>query len=127
MELTQEQIAEFDETGYLFVPEAFSTREVAVLNREVPGIFAQEREEVWRETDGKAVRTAFAAHTYNEAFRRLGAHPRLIEPVQQLLGGDVYIHQYKINGKEAFDATSGNGTRITAPGRATTSCPRPGP
>ena len=103
MELTQEQIAEFDETGYLFVPEAFSTREVAVLNREVPGIFAQEREEVWRETDGKAVRTAFAAHTYNEAFRRLGAHPRLIEPVQQLLGGDVYIHQYKINGKEAFD------------------------
>ena len=27
-----------------------------------------------------APRTAFAAHTYNEAFRLLGAHPRLIEP-----------------------------------------------
>ena len=61
------------------------------------------REEVWREKDGEAVRTAFAAHTYNEAFNRLGRHPRLIEPVMQLLDGPVYMHQYKINGKAAFN------------------------
>jgi hypothetical protein len=63
---------------------------------------AYQRDVVWREKDGKAVRTAFAAHTYNEAFGRLGCHPRLIGPVMQLLGGPVYIHQYKINGKAAF-------------------------
>jgi ectoine hydroxylase len=103
MKLSEEQIAAFDEQGYLFLPNVFDAAEVAVLRDEVPAIFAQEREEVWREKDGKAVRTAFAAHTYNEAFRRLAAHPRMIAPVMRLLGGPVYVHQFKINGKEAFD------------------------
>ncbi|HSR72641.1 MAG TPA: phytanoyl-CoA dioxygenase family protein [Kiloniellales bacterium] len=103
MQLTESQVARFEREGYLFLPETFTPREIAVLKAAVPRIFEQERPEVWREKDGKAVRTAFAAHTYDEAFRRLGAHPRLIEPVVQLLGGPVYIHQFKINGKEAFD------------------------
>ena len=50
----------------------------------------------------KTARTAFAAHYYNEAFRRLGCHPRLIQPVEQLLDGQVYMHQYKVNAKAAF-------------------------
>ena len=49
------------------------------------------------------LRTAFAAHTYNDTFAKLARHPRLVEPAQQLLGGDVYIHQFKVNGKAAFD------------------------
>jgi len=61
-----------------------------------------QREEVWREASGVA-RTAFAAHTYDEAHGCLGRHPRLIEPVMQILGGPVYMHQYKINAKAAFD------------------------
>jgi ectoine hydroxylase len=56
-----------------------------------------------REKGSEAVRTNFAAHTYNDAYRRLGRHPRLIEPARQILGDDVYIHQFKINGKAAFD------------------------
>jgi ectoine hydroxylase len=103
MRLTDEQLQHFESEGYLFLPGVFNDAEIGVLRAEIPGIFAQEREEVWREKDGKAVRTAFAAHHYNEAFRRLGAHPRMIEPVMQILDGPVYIHQYKINGKEAFD------------------------
>ncbi len=103
MKLSERQLAEFETEGYLFLPGVFSSAEVGVLVGEVPGIFAQERDEVWRETGGKAVRTAFAAHTYNEAFRRLGRHPRLVEPVRQILDGPVYMHQFKINGKEAFD------------------------
>ena len=50
-----------------------------------------------------ASRTAFAAQNYSEPFRRLGRHPRLVAPVQQLLGGDIYMHQFKINAKAAFD------------------------
>ncbi len=103
MALNRKQIEAFETEGFIFLPRLFSPTEIAVLNAEIPEIFAQEREEVWREKDGKAVRTAFAAHTYNEAFGRLGRHPRMIEPVQQILGGDVYMHQFKINGKEAFD------------------------
>ena len=56
-----------------------------------------------REKTGDVVRTAFAVHTYNAVFARLVRHPRMIEPVDQMLGGPVYIHQFKINGKAAFD------------------------
>ncbi len=102
MQLTDAQIAEFNELGYLFLPEQFTGEEIAPLRAEADRIFALDRQEVWRETSGVA-RTAFAAHTYSEAFRRLGMHPRLVLPVMQLLDGRVYMHQYKVNAKAAFD------------------------
>lgn len=102
MRLLKKQIDRFEEEGYLFLPEVFTRHEAALLKREAERIYALDREEVWRESSG-AARTAFAAHTYNEGFRRLGRHPRLIEPVMQLLGGPVYMHQFKVNAKAAFD------------------------
>jgi ectoine hydroxylase len=101
MELTPSQIAQFDEDGWLFLPELFTSEEVALLRREAEAIYAEQRPEVWREKSG-APRTAFAAHHYNEAFRLLGAHPRMIAPVEQIFGEPVYMHQYKINAKSAF-------------------------
>ena len=103
MKLTKDQLSHFETEGWLLLTNRFSQTEIDVLKSELPKIFAMRREEVWREKDGEAVRTAFAAHTYNEAFNRLGRHPRLIEPVMQLLDGPVYMHQYKINGKAAFN------------------------
>lgn len=102
MKLDQGQIDRFHKEGYLFLPQAFTADEVGVLRRRADTIFRMDREEVWREKSGVA-RTAFAAHTYDEGFRRLGAHPRLVEPVMQLLDGPVYMHQFKINAKAAFD------------------------
>ena len=102
MRITDAQIEQFNRDGYLFLPECFTREEAAVLRREADAIYAMDRKEVWRESSGVA-RTAFAAHTYIDAHRRLGAHPRLVEPVQQLLDGPVYMHQYKINAKAAFD------------------------
>jgi len=102
MKLGADDLARFDEQGYLFFPAHFSSNEAAVLKQAGDEVYALEREEVWRESSGVA-RTAFAAHTYNEAHRRLGRHPRLIDPVMQVLGGPVYMHQYKINAKAAFD------------------------
>ena len=102
MKLTDTQLAEFDDLGYLFLPDCFQREETDLLRREAERVYALDREEVWRESSG-VPRTAFAAHTYNEAFSSLGAHPRLIGPVKQILGGDVYMHQYKVNAKAAFD------------------------
>jgi ectoine hydroxylase len=102
MKLTAQQIKQFDDDGYLFLPDCFSPAEVAALRSEAEGIYDTERPEVWREKSG-APRTAFAAHTYNEAFRLLGAHPRLIKPVEQLFGEQLYMHQFKINAKAKFD------------------------
>ncbi len=103
MHLTKEQIAQFDERGYLFFPGLFSAEETKVLTDAVPALYA--RREVWnvREKGKDAVRTNFAAHLYSEPFARLARHPRMVGPVEDLFGEKVYMHQFKINGKAAFD------------------------
>jgi ectoine hydroxylase len=101
MKLTPQQMEQFHTEGWLLLPELFTPEEVDLLRREAINIYKEQRPEVWREKSG-APRTAFAAHKYNEAFRLLGAHPRMIEPVEQVFGEKVYMHQYKINAKSSF-------------------------
>jgi ectoine hydroxylase len=103
MQLSGQQLDEFWRDGYLFFPNLFSADEVRVLRDEVPKIYAEYRPEIVREKDGVTPRTSFAAHTYNAAFAALGRHPRLIAPVMQVFGESLYMHQFKINGKMAFD------------------------
>ena len=103
MKLTDSQRQQFQRDGYLFFPSLFTPAEVAVLTEAVPGLYA--RREVYnvREKGSDAVRTNFAAHLYSEPYARLARHPRMIEPVADLLGEAVYMHQFKINGKMAFE------------------------
>jgi ectoine hydroxylase len=103
MKLTPEQLTQFDRDGYLFFPSLFSPTEIKNLTDEVPALFAQRRPENVREKDSDAVRTNFAAHMYSYVFAKLARHPRMVEPIRQLFGEDVYMHQFKINGKVAFD------------------------
>jgi len=103
MKLTPDQLAAFDRDGYLFFPCLFSPAETAVLVDEVPGLYAQMRPENVREKGSDAVRTNFAAHMYSAPYARLARHPRMIDPVMQMFGEPVYMHQFKINGKMAFD------------------------
>jgi ectoine hydroxylase len=99
--LTPQQVRQFQDEGYLFLPDTFRDEEIAVLRDEAELIYRQDRPEIWREKSG-APRTAFAAHLFNEAFSLLGRHPRMIRPVEQLFGEQVYMHQYKINAKASF-------------------------
>jgi len=103
MKLTPAQLAAFESDGYLFFPSLFSSPEIEVLLDEVPRLYAQQRPENVREKGSDAVRTNFAAHLYSEPFARLARHPRMVEPVMDLFGEEVYMHQFKINGKMAFD------------------------
>ncbi len=103
MKLTQTQLEQFDRDGYVFFPGLFSEREMRVLTDEVPALYAQRRPENVREKTGDVVRTNFAAHMYSAPFARLARHPRMIEPVEQVFGEKLYMHQFKINGKMAFD------------------------
>ncbi|MEI9803134.1 MAG: phytanoyl-CoA dioxygenase family protein [Pseudolabrys sp.] len=33
----------------------------------------------------------------------MARHPRLVEPLRQLFGENVYVHQFKLNAKAAFE------------------------
>ena len=103
MKLDREQLGRFESEGYLFFPGLFAKEEIAPLMAEVPRLYAQERPENVREKAREAVRTNFAAHLYSYPFAKLARHPRMVEPVMQYFGEDVYMHQFKINGKMAFD------------------------
>src|SRR5437867_2530014 len=102
MRLSAEQLRQFDELGYLFFPSCFSDGEIALMRTEGDAILKLDRPEVWREKTG-APRTAFAAHKFNEVFRLLAHHPRLVAPLEQLFGEQLYVHQFKLNAKAAFE------------------------
>lgn len=102
MKLTQEQIKAYDEDGYILLPSLFSQQEAALMKSRLPALYQMNRDEVVKEKSG-AVRTVFAAHTFDDVFARVARHPRLIEPARQLLDSDVYMHQFKINAKAAFN------------------------
>ena len=103
MKLTKAQLKQFDEEGYLFFPSLFSKEETKTLQDEVPKLYERREEYNVREKDSDSVRTNFAAHMYSEPFARLARHPRMVKPVEDLFGEKLYMHQFKINGKMAFD------------------------
>src|SRR5258708_39087611 len=103
MRLAPQQTQEFDREGYLFFSGLFTREEIKVLTDEVPRLYAERRSENVREKGSDAVRTNFAAHMYSYPFAKLARHPRMVEPIMQLFGEEVYMHQFKINGKVAFD------------------------
>ena len=103
MKLTPQQIDRFETEGYLFFPGLFTPAEVAMLNAAVPALYARREAFNVREKGSDAVRTNFAAHLISEPFAMLARHPRMVRPVEQLLGEKLYMHQFKINGKMAFE------------------------
>jgi len=103
MHLTEEQLKKFDKEGYLFFPSLFSKEEVGYLNSAVPDLYKIKAEYNFREKGTDVVRTNFAAHMYSEPFAKLARHPRMIQPVEDLLKEKLYMHQFKINGKMAFE------------------------
>ena len=103
MKLKPDQLASFDREGYLFFPGLFSPAEMQKMNSAVPELYSRREPYNVREKDRDAVRTNFAGHLVSEPFARLARHPRMVEPVQELLGEALYMHQFKINGKMAFE------------------------
>ena len=104
MQLTSEQLENYADQGYLFLPNCFSQPEIERLKAQLPTIY-EKKDTPARiiEADGKNVRMVFGSHSNNEVFRHLSHHPRIINPVMQLLGSSVYVHQHSINAKVALE------------------------
>jgi len=101
--LTDQQIEEYETRGLLFFPSLLSLAEIEHLRAALPDVLNADRPEISREEKSNRVRCAFACHTYSDAFARLSRHPRIVEPVRQLLGGDIYMYQFSINPKDGFN------------------------
>ena len=70
MELTKEQVKSFKEAGYVFIEDLFKLEEIELMNNEAKTIYDIERPEIVKEKNGKAIRTVFGAHTFNNIFSK---------------------------------------------------------
>ncbi|HEU4597504.1 MAG TPA: phytanoyl-CoA dioxygenase family protein [Pyrinomonadaceae bacterium] len=93
----------FERDGYVLVPDCFSAAEVELMKGELPALFSENSPRRVAEVGGRVVRSVYGSHATNDVFRRVSRHPLLVEAARQLLDSEVYIYQFKINAKAAFD------------------------
>ena len=58
MELSAEQLAQFERDGYLVVDDLFNAAEVAAMKAAAAAVYGEDRMEIQREKDGRTPRTA---------------------------------------------------------------------
>ncbi|MEL7034995.1 MAG: phytanoyl-CoA dioxygenase family protein [Cyanobacteria bacterium J06592_8] len=102
MQLSSEQLQTYQDLGYLLVPNCFSEAEIDRMRTELRTIYAQETPRKIIEGNENQIRTVLGVHTENEIFRRCSHHASIIEPIMQILGSKIYIHQSQINPKIAW-------------------------
>jgi len=101
--LEKDQLEQYSGDGFILLPEHFTPLEVDIMRRELPAIFDEDSLSRVTEKDGHIVRSVYGSHATNEVFRKLTQHPRVVEPARQILQSEVYIYQFKINAKVAFE------------------------
>ena len=84
MHLTQDQLFDFEENGFLVLPELFQPKEVNEINEASREIFSEKNPTNIIESKSGEVRTAVGLHLRHKLFGDLVRDPRLIEPAYQL-------------------------------------------
>lgn len=99
------QVERFATDGYLALPEVLTATEVqqALDEARATAEARAHTEEVVAEPGSDVVRSLFRVHRTNAFLQALAADERLAGVARQLLGGDVYLHQTRVNYKPALD------------------------
>lgn len=104
--LTQQQLLFYEDNGYLgfdaLLSEADITAALLELQKLRQDEAVKDADEAVIEPGSRELRSIFAVHRSSEVLRRLCRHPKLVAIARQLLGGEVYIHQSRVNYKGGF-------------------------
>ena len=103
MQLSNEQLASFENQGFLVLSNLFSSDEVKEIKDVMGELFSEDNPANIREAKGGQVRTAMGLHLRHDVFTGLVRDPSLVEPAHQLRGEQLYVQQVKINVKSAFE------------------------
>lgn len=112
MELSSEQVIQYDRDGFLIFPDLFSEEEVNILRQETNRISKIKSEMVVREGEEESVKIMFRMHeesgeTASPAFRAAARTPRVLRAAQQCLHNDeLYMHHSKLNMKAAIEGSA---------------------
>jgi len=105
MKLNANQIDNYHEEGFLLLPGVFTTNETDNLKKEIQMLAYTDDPRRILEKDG-SLRSFFAPHLTNNLYAQVVEDRRLTGPARALLGTDIYIHQTKINAKQALKGDS---------------------
>lgn len=104
--LRPELIRRFERDGYLVMPQLFNPEELGVFRRELDRLRedpeVKSSEKTVREPESRSVRSVFYIHRDNELFSRVARDKRIAGVARYILGGDLYIHQSRLNFKPGF-------------------------
>lgn len=101
------QVALFETNGFLAFNQLVDPLTVDDMRDEVarlmedPDLRSSERTVL--EPGSAEVRSIFEVHRISPVIRRLVEDARLVEPVRQILGSPVYVHQTRVNFKPGFE------------------------
>lgn len=98
--------AAYDQDGWYQQPETLDPALLAALKDSVERISAQDRPEVVREHGTDVVRAVHGCHRFDEVCEQAVRHPLLLDLACELIGGPVYVYQFKVNLKQAFEGAS---------------------
>ncbi|EAR60183.1 ectoine hydroxylase [Neptuniibacter caesariensis] len=104
--LGEADIESFNEKGYLLLPNTFTATEVemfrAELERMQNDISLLGSPEAITEPDNGELRSVFQIHKDHPVFSNVAKDPRIADIARFILGGDVYIHQSRLNFKPGY-------------------------
>lgn len=104
--LPADALTAFDQRGYHTDQALLSDADVTRLKDEIstlaadPEVRASDRSVI--EENSQEVRSIFEVHRISSVFADLVRDLRLLGPVRQILGSEVYIHQSRVNYKPGF-------------------------
>jgi ectoine hydroxylase-related dioxygenase (phytanoyl-CoA dioxygenase family) len=106
--LTDEQVAEYHERGYVIAPGVLTGDEVAALRAEVDAMWRRCGEGALSQNTHfrgvKKMSTLRDPQLHSALFMRCLTHPSLTSRMAQLVGPNVQLHHCKINVKTSDDA-----------------------
>lgn len=104
--LDQSVLTQYEDTGLLHFDALFGAQDLVEWTAELDRLRHDESvkssPQAVIEPDSRELRSIFAVHQTSDVMRRLAAHPKLLDIVEQILGGPVYVHQSRINYKGGF-------------------------
>ncbi|MCC5882703.1 MAG: ectoine hydroxylase [Halomonas sp.] len=105
--LSQAQLDEFERKGFLFEPGFIGGEELDELRSELDALLSRDdfrdRDFSITEPESQEIRSLFAVHFLSRRFAKLARDERLVGRVRQILGGEAYVHQSRINNKPGFE------------------------
>lgn len=106
MHETSDLKAAYDQSGWCAMPERLSAEAVEKLRQTVDRIGAQERPEIVYEAEQSVVRALHGCHRFDDVCERVVRLPLFVDLAETLLGGPVYVYQFKINMKQPFEGAA---------------------